>query len=123
MLIAILAIGIYRAPTHFTGTDETERMQTMNDTENNMEDARRAFLNSFDFMRLGYAISSNNIQAAVMAARGMENSANEAGLPGFVRMLSGIRLAMTSGNSAEALEIMTQLTAVRVKMLNEMSND
>lgn len=91
----------------------------MNDIDNNKTDALKAFLNSFDFMRLGQAISSNNTQIAVMAARGLEDTARTVELPDFERLLSSIRLAMISGNSIEALDIMTQLTAKRVKLLNE----
>lgn len=91
----------------------------MDDMEINEADARKAFLNSFDFMRLGHAISCNNIQIAVMAARGLEETARRVELPDFERLLSSIRLAMISGNSTDALDIMTQLTARRVKLLSE----
>ena len=91
----------------------------MDDIVKNKADAHKAFLNSFDFMRLGQAISSNNTQIAVMAARGLEAASREAELPDFERLLSSIRLAMISGNNVEALDIMTQLTARRVKLLNE----
>lgn len=91
----------------------------MNDMDISKADALKAFLNSFDFMRLGQAISSNNTQIAVMAARGLEETARRVDLPDFERLLSSIGLAMISGNSIEALNIMTQLTARRVKLINE----
>lgn len=89
--------------------------------ESGIEQSRKAFLNSFDFMRLGQAISSNNTQIAVMAAKGLEAAAREVELSDFERLLSSISLAMISGSSAEALDIMTQLTARRVKLLNDMN--
>lgn len=84
---------------------------------------KKEFLHSFDFMKLGQAVNSNNKQAAVMIARRMEKAANEADLPNFARLISGIRMAMMSGSKSEALNIMTQLTNQRVRLINAENAD
>lgn len=86
-----------------------------------LKNKQKAFLHSFDFMRLGQAINAGNTKAVIMTSKRMEAMAKEVDLQNFARMISGIRLSMSAGAKSEALNIMTQLTSQRVKLLNQYS--
>lgn len=90
---------------------------------NELQKKQNEFLHRFDFMRLGQAVNSGNTKAVIMISKKMEAFAKEAELPNFARLITGVRLSMASGAKAEALNIMTQLTAQRVKMINHFSDN
>lgn len=86
-------------------------------------DSQIKFLKSYDFMRLGHAISSAQWQAVAMATRRMEKSATECEYPDFAKWFKAIRQCAQGSNKSEALQIMTLVTQRRVKLLNELKKD
>lgn len=80
---------------------------------------REEFLNSQDFMRLGQALNKGNWQSASMALRRMSSASGEIGLDEFTKKLGQIKICVQSRNRLQALNAMTNLTALRVRYLKE----
>lgn len=81
------------------------------------------FIKGYDFLRLGQAISHHQWQSAAMTVRRMEMQAKKPGLEGFVRPFAGIRQAIMRKDEREAKQILAQVTAKRVKMLEQIKQE
>lgn len=82
-----------------------------------------AFLNSYDFMRLGQALTQRNQNMAMMIVTHLQQAAEEAGLTDIFGMnLKGIRQCVIGNEMKQALDILTVVTAKRVKLLEEIKN-
>lgn len=86
----------------------------------NMEENVIRFIKGQDFLRLGQAISHHQWQAAAMTVRRMEQQVKKPGLEGFARPLAGIRQAIMRKDEREAKQIMANITARRVQLLEQL---
>lgn len=77
------------------------------------------FLKSKDFMKLGQAITHKNKQVAVLTANRLLKNCTEAGVEGFDKNFTAIRQCIMTTNYIEALNILTLVTAKRVKLLKK----
>ena len=74
------------------------------------------FLESFVFMRLGQAISKGQWETAMITLRNMEQKVKKLELPCFDKEFAGLRQAILNKNIAWGKQIMTSVTARRVRM-------
>ena len=81
------------------------------------------FIKGYDFMRLGQAVSHHQWQAAAMTIRRMEMQAKKPELAGFARQFAGIRQAIMRKEEREAKQILAQVTAKRVRMLEQIQKE
>ena len=81
------------------------------------------FIKGYDFMRLGQAISHQQWQAAAMTLRRMEMQAKKPELACFARQFAGIRQAIMRKAGNEAKQILAQVTAKRVRMLEQIRKE
>ena len=75
-----------------------------------------AFINSYDFMRLGQSIHHSQWQAAAMKAQKMTQTAKNLGMTGWEHLFTGIRQNINRKNEKEALQILSQMIAKRVQV-------
>ena len=80
-----------------------------------------AFIKSYDFMRLGQAIHRGQWQSAAMTIRRMDLQAKKLELTAFARPFAGLKQAIARKHAQEAKQILTAVTARRVKMLEELN--
>lgn len=80
-----------------------------------------AFIKSYDFMRLGQAIHRGQWQSAAMTIRRMDQQAKKLELTAFARPFAGLKQAIACKNVQEAKQILTAVTARRVKLLEELN--
>lgn len=78
----------------------------------------KAFLKSYDFMQLGYAVNRKQWQSAGMKIQKMSAKAKKLGMTGWQNLLMGIKQNIACKNEREALQILSLITAKRVKLLN-----
>lgn len=71
-----------------------------------------------DFMRLGHGINGGRWESVMMTVRRLKSNCNALGITCFDKGLDGIREAARRRNAADALQIMTQITAKRVRLRN-----
>ena len=81
------------------------------------------FIKGYDFMRLGQAVSHHQWQAAAMTIRRMEMQAKKPELACFARQFAGIRQAIMRKDGNEAKQILAQVTARRVRMLEQIRKE
>lgn len=74
------------------------------------------FLVSFDFMKLGQAVSKGQWEAAMMALRRMEQKAKRLGIRCFDQPFSSLRQAILGRNVQQGKQIMAAVTAKRVRL-------
>lgn len=77
------------------------------------------FLKSKDFMKLGQAITHQNRQVAIMTANRLIKNCKEAGVEGFEKNFTAIRQCVMAMKFSDALNILTLVTAKRVKLLKK----
>lgn len=77
------------------------------------------FIKSYDFLRLGQAVSRHQWQSAAMTIRRMEQQAKKPGLEQFARPFAGIRQAVMRKDEREAKQILAGVVARRVKLLEQ----
>lgn len=84
------------------------------------EDIIKAFLDSYDFMRLGQAISHRDQSTAMMIVTHLQKAAEEADLTGlFDQNLRSLRQCIIGGDVKQAQDILAVVTAKRVKLISE----
>lgn len=79
-----------------------------------------SFLVSFDFMKLGQAVSRGQWEVAMMTLRRMEQKAKNLGLRSFGQPFAGLRQAILNKNVQQGKQIMASLTAKRVRLREAM---
>lgn len=83
-------------------------------------DKMQAFLDSFDFMRLGQAITHNNQNAAMMILSNLQSAAEEAGAAElFATEFKNLRGCILCGEVQNAQDILAVVTAKRVRLLQK----
>lgn len=85
-----------------------------------MQDEVIRFIKSYDFMRLGQAISHHQWQVAAMMVRRMEQQTRTKELEGFARPLAGVRQAIMRKDEREAKQLLAAVTARRVRLLEQL---
>lgn len=83
----------------------------------NREAARREFLQSYDFMKLGQAINHRNWQAAAMTIQQMQKRIGELELQTFERQFTGIRQCILHKQDKQAKDILALVMAKRAQLL------
>lgn len=78
--------------------------------------ALRAFINGYDFMRLGQAVNKGQWESARMACRRMSMKAEALGLECFGRQFLGLRLSLASKNDREAKNILSVIMPKRIQI-------
>ena len=87
------------------------------------EEKLDSFLNSYDFMRLGQAISQDNQNMAMMIVTHLQQAASEAGVSdAFDMNLKSIRQCIIGHDVKQAQDILAVVTAKRVRMSEERKN-
>lgn len=94
----------------------SDMIYTADDVENYIN-AVKTYINSLDFMRLGQAINHKQWQAAAMKAQKMSVEAKRLGITRFERPFTGIRQNINRKNSKEALQALSVMIALRVKII------
>ena len=87
------------------------------------EAARLAFLQSYDFMKLGQAVNRRNWQVAAMTVQRMQSRIQELGLDIFERQFTGIRQCILHKQERQAKDILAQVMAKRARMLREWQSE
>ena len=82
-----------------------------------MREEQIAFIKSYDFMRIGQAVSHGQWQSAAMTIRRMEIKARELELTEFARPLAGLKQAIMRREEAQAKQILSLVVAKRVQLL------
>lgn len=124
MLGKLKALGVDIAASEYALipiSDEAQlQVQEMKDIENSariyITDVK-AFVNSMDFMRLGQSINHKQWQAAAMKAAKMSAEAKRLGMTRFERPFTGIRQNINRRNSQEALQALSMIITMRVKII------
>lgn len=88
-----------------------------------MTEEQIAFLKSYEFLRLGQSISHQNWTAAGMCAQKMHRQAMNFELKDFERLFRNLKMAVARKEKKPALDIMAQIIARRVAMLNRISEE
>ncbi len=88
-------------------------MEKMSDREAE----RLEFLKSYDFMKLGQAVSHHNWQAAAMTVQRMQKRVRELELDAFERQFTGIRQCILQKQERQAKDILALVMAKRARML------
>ena len=88
-----------------------------------MEQDVKKFIKSYDFLRLGQAISHHQWQSAAMTIRRMEMQAKKPELEMFARQFTGIRQAIVRKDEREAKQILALVTTKRVRMLEQIMKE
>lgn len=84
------------------------------------EDIIKAFLDSYDFMRLGQAISHRDQSTAMMIVTHLQKAAEEADLTDlFDQNLRSLRQCIIGGDVKQAQDILAVVTAKRVKLISD----
>lgn len=91
-------------------------MENTNKDETYNEELNK-FLHSYDFMKLGQAISHNQWQPAAMTIQRMTRQAKELGITCFDRPFTGLRQAINRKNAEEAKQILATVIAKRVRLM------
>lgn len=79
-----------------------------------------SFLNSYDFMRLGQAISRGDQNVAMMILTHLQKAAEEADLMGLFDMnFKGLRGCILGRDMRQAQDILAVVTAKRVDAINK----
>jgi hypothetical protein len=84
---------------------------------NENDTARLEFLKSYDFMKLGQAVSHHNWQAAAMTVQRMQKRVRELELNAFERQFTGIRQCILQKQERQAKDILALVMAKRARML------
>ncbi len=77
-----------------------------------------ALLKGQDFMRLGHGINGSRWEMVMMTVRRLKKNCNALGITCFDKGLDGIREAVRRRSVNDALQIMTRITAIRVRLIN-----
>lgn len=80
---------------------------------------RLAFLQSYDFMKLGQAVNHRNWQVAAMTVQRMQSRVQELELHVFAKQLTGIRQCILHKQEKQAKDILALVMARRAQMLKE----
>lgn len=78
----------------------------------------KSFIGSYEFMRLGQAVSRGQWQTAMMSLRRMEQQMDALGLENMKRQMPQLRKSIMSKNRAQARNVLALLTQKRVQLLN-----
>ena len=81
------------------------------------------FLRSYDFLRIGQAISHQNWTSAGMCVQKLQKQAMNLELKDFERLFGNLKLAVAHREKKTALDILAQITARRVAALNRLGNE
>lgn len=82
--------------------------------------AVRNFLEGQEFLRLGHCLNGKQWELAMMHISKLKKHVNQLGITCFDKSLMGLREAAAHRNRSDALQIMAQITAKRVKLRNVM---
>ena len=77
----------------------------------------KQFIHSYEFLQLGQAIKRKQWQAASMKVQTMSAKAKNMGMTGWEHLFTGMRQNINRKNESEALQIMSVVTAKRVKLM------
>lgn len=78
-----------------------------------------AFLESYDFMKLGQALNCENWQAAMMTLQRMQKKTQEINLDIFERQFMNIRQCIVHKQGKSAKDILAFVMAKRAQLLNQ----
>lgn len=77
-----------------------------------------AFLESYDFMKLGQALQKAQWNSAMMTLRRMDLTMKRLQIDSFSKQVTGLRMAVSSKESIQAKQILSLMVAKRVQLLN-----
>lgn len=78
-----------------------------------------AFLHSYDFMRIGQAVTKEQWPSAMMTLRRMEQVTRRLGLDGMTRQCGQLRAALNERSKERAKNALALLTQKRVQLLRQ----
>ena len=81
------------------------------------------FLKGLDFLKLGQAVNHEQWQTAAMTVQRMERTIKQTGLSDMERNMMGLKQAIRCKNQMESKQILSQLVAKRVRLLNQVSDE
>lgn len=120
MVRMLLALGV-KCPQRLLGQKEEAQKKTAVQQDANEEkwlEEISAFIRCCDFMKLGQSISHGQWQTASMLIRRMHTRAKLLGTECFSLQFSGLKQAIAKKDAQDAKQILTAVTAKRVKILD-----
>lgn len=81
------------------------------------------FIKSFDFMRLGQAISNERWQSAAMIIQRMDRTAKSCGINNFEKQFTALRISINRKNVTDCKSILSGIINKRVQILKEIMNE
>ena len=76
-----------------------------------------AFLESYDFMKLGQALHREQWNSVMMTLRRMDLTMKKLQTDSFARQVTGLRMAASARESIQAKQILSLMVARRVQLL------
>ena len=121
---------MYRSQGYETDLAILKRLQSLGVRQVLQEEAEvfsylsavSAFLESYDFMKLGQAIQRGQWNSVMMTLRRLDVAAKNLKIDSLARQLSGLRLAAAARETAQAKQILALLVAKRVQLLKVMKD-
>lgn len=105
---ALYRLGM-KMPERETADSEEQTEEWLNEVT--------GFIRSYDFMRLGMAITHKQWQGAAMNIRRMDMQAKKVGAECFARQFTGLKQNIAGRNVQECKQILASVTARRVKII------
>lgn len=93
------------------------------ESRNDREADRLAFLQSYDFMKLGQAVNHRNWKVAAMTVQRMQSRIQELELDTFERQFTGIRQCILHKQERQAKDILALVMAKRAQMLKDWQSE
>ncbi len=95
-----------------------KRLSALGVEETTDPEALRAFLEGYDFMKLGQAINRGQWNSAMMILQRMDASVQRLGIRCMIQPLKGVRMSVLGRNGQQAKQALSALVAKRVGLMN-----
>ncbi len=97
-----------------------KRLRALGVEESTDPEALRAFLEGYDFMKLGQAINRGQWNIAMMILQRMDASVQKFGIRCMIQHLKAVRLAVLGRNVKQAKQALAALIGKRVQFIKRM---
>ena len=97
-----------------------QRLRVLGVEETIDPEALRAFLEGYDFMKLGQAINRGQWNSAMMILQRMDASVQKLGIRSMIQPLKAVRLAVLGRNVKQAKQALATLIGKRVQLIKPM---
>lgn len=94
-----------------------KRLSALGVEETTDPEALRAFLEGYDFMKLGQAINRGQWNSAMMILQRMDASVQKLGIRCMIQSMKGVRMSVLGRNVKQAKQALATLVGKRVELI------